>query len=410
VATVKTKARARAKKVIRKKRKTDTNITLFDRYTKGLDVALAYGFRAIPTPRITDGDCKNIRGLRESYGTDENRLMPHPGEKMALLRTYMETMLSEPQPVMLYYEGKIEKDKPHRNPLERRYNLEIIGTPKSIAEAIIIHAAISILKEAGFENLNVELNSLGDKESVARYMRELTNYYRGHLEELPPACRQTFKKNVFDLLSCTHEKCVELKAAAPHAINFLSEAGRTHFKELLEYLECSGTSYSINDSLMSDKEYCSHTVYEITGNEKGGEAKPLALGIRYNALTKRAGLRKEVGATGMTICFRKKDPEKAVAKKIKPPQFYYIQMGDEAKHKSLELIEMLRLNGIRVCHNITRDKLGAQLGVAEQLSISHLIIMGQKEFYENVVLVRRVSDRCQETVKISDLPIHLKKL
>lgn len=400
----------------RKKKLAKKNDTVkYEKYTIGLDVALAYNFALIPAPKINDTDCKLAKDFKEHRLKEgDGALFPKPEEKLALLRTYMETSLhSGAQPVLLYYEGAVEKDRGTKDIRERIYHLDIVGTNKSVAEALIIQTSIATLEEAGFENLILEINSLGDKESAARFARELSNYYREHLPELPAACREKAKKNVFELLSCSHEKCQVLKNNAPHPINYLSEVGRTHFKELLEYIEASGIAYKINDSLVNDKDYCSHTVYKIIGSDtadKENKIVTLGVGIRYNALTKLAGLKKEMGATGITIRFRKKDAEKVSAKKIKPIQFYLIHMGEEAKHVSLRLIEMLRKEGIRVCHTITRDKLGAQLSLAEQGPITHLIIMGQKEFHENVVLVRRTKDRCQETVKLVDLPSYLRKV
>ncbi len=405
-----TKQRSTSGKAPQKKIKKDADTVTYERFTTGLDVALSYGFSLIQTPKITEADHKNSRGLKEIKLPESGEFsFPRPEEKSALLRTYLEGgMHSLPQPVMVFYEGRIGGS--HRDSRERRYNLDIIGTHRSIAEAIIIQTATAILRESGFEDLVVELNSLGDRDSLARFSRELSAYYREHLGSLPATCREKAKKNVFDVLTCGHEKCQEVKNAAPHAINFLTEASRTHFKELLEYLESSNIAYRINDSLMADKEYCSHTVFKIIGNEKGEEPKTLAFGIRYNSLSKKVGFKKEMGSAGITISFKKKDAEKAPLKKVRIPRFYLIHMGEEAKRKSLSILEMLRESGIRVSHAVTRDKLGAQLSVAEQLATTHIIIMGQKEYYEGVVLVRRVSDRCQETIQMAELADYLKNL
>lgn len=405
-----TKARDKVSNIRPKKNKKETDTIAYERYTTGLDVALSYGFSHIQTPKVTDADLKASKGLKEIKMPESAEFsFPHAEEKAALLRTYMEGgMQSLPQPVMVFYEGRIGGG--HKDPKERRYNLDILGTTKSIAEAIIIQTTLAILRESGFTDLVVELNSLGDRDSLARFSRELAAHYREHMSNLPASCREKARKNVFEALTCGHEKCQEVRAAAPHAINFLTEASRTHFKELLEYLECSESAYRINDALMADKEYCSHTVFKVVGNEKGEEPKTLAFGIRYNALSKKVGFKKELGSAGITISFKKKDTEKAPAKKVKIPQFYLIHMGEEAKRKSLSILEMLREDGIRVSHTVTRDKLGAQLSVAEQMATTHLIIMGQKEYHEGVVLVRRTSDRSQETIKMTELANYLKNL
>ena len=400
------------KKEVRKNKKPDNGAGVYNRYTTGLDVALAFGFVLIPTPKINDTDCKNAKELKtDKNGDGDTNLIAKPEEKLALLRMYQEEgMQSWQQPAMVYYEGMVERERGTRDARERLYHLDILNTHRSIAEAIIIETGFAILRDSGFVDMVLEINSLGDKDSMARYGRELTNYYRSHIDDLPSSCKHAFKKSVFDILNCDHEKCKELAESAPKPINFLSELSRIHFKELLEYLESADVPYRIASNLVGDRDFCSHTTYRIIGREKDGEMKTLARGIRYNSLSKRAGFKKEMGATGLTICFRKKKAEKTMPKKVKLPRFYFIQMGDEAKHKSLPLIEMLRQEGIRVSHTITRDKLGAQLSVAEQVATSHVIIMGQKEFYENVVLVRRMSDRSQETIHLDNLVSYLKKI
>ena len=44
---------------------------------------------------------------------------------------------------------------------------------KSIAEAILIQTSLAILREEGYKNLFVEINSVGDKESLARFTTPL---------------------------------------------------------------------------------------------------------------------------------------------------------------------------------------------------------------------------------------------
>lgn len=386
----------------------------FDYWSHALETALYYGFSFTETPVITAKDSAAVKSIKDTNGNGHlAHHFPNAEEKAAILRTYLEKdMQSLPQPVMLYFEGEVERSAhKYKSSKERVIHLEIIGSQKCIAEAIAIQSTQAILKEYGFSDITLEINSIGDRESVARFMRELVAYYRKNIEDMPPSCRQALKKNEFETLNCGHEKCKSLRENAPHAMNFLSEPSRMHFKELLEYIESSEIPYTLNNGLLSDRNYCSHTVFEFFGIAPGATTPtPLALGIRYNALAKMVGFRKEVGAVGVTLSFSTKAAEKYVKKNVNVPIFYFIQMGGEAKHKSLRIIEMLRQEGIRVMHNITRDKLGAQLGAAETVHVPYIIIMGQKEYVDDVVIVRRMSDRSQETIRTAELPAYLKKL
>src|SRR5262249_43301985 len=129
----------------------------------------------------------------------------------------------------------------------------------------------------------------------------------------------------------------------------------------------------------------------------------LASGVRYNTLAKKVGFKKELGAVGVTISLKdsKAKPTKKMACwRFKKPLAYLVQMGPEAKQKSLKLIETLRKAKISIYHSLTKDKLVAQLTAAEALKVPYLIIMGQKESMENTVIVRATENRSQDVVRM----------
>ncbi|MFA6898534.1 MAG: His/Gly/Thr/Pro-type tRNA ligase C-terminal domain-containing protein, partial [Candidatus Paceibacterota bacterium] len=96
--------------------------------------------------------------------------------------------------------------------------------------------------------------------------------------------------------------------------------------------------------------------------------------------------------------------------RIKKPKVFYIQLGFEAKRKSLGVIELLRHAKIPVYQSISRDRLGSQFAAAEKMGVPYIMIMGQKEAVENSVIVRNLANRSQETVPIADLPKYLRKI
>ena len=60
-------------------------------------------------------------------------------------------------------------------------------------DALVIKAGMSILEEAGAENLSIDINSIGDKECRSGYIKELTSYYRKHQNKLPSVDRERLK-------------------------------------------------------------------------------------------------------------------------------------------------------------------------------------------------------------------------
>ena len=389
---------------------------------EGLDqageAALFYGFTPLSLPHIHSEDSSIAKSISEGeivvdHDNHEEGATLRLEEKIALLKLYeKERMGSMPQPLMLYYKKPFIGDRRKPNQKESHHGLEIIGTNKSIAEAILIQASIAILHDAGETDLHVEINSLGDKESITRFTKEITAYYRKHLADLPAKCRDTFKKDVFSLLGCDHESCLRLAEDCPRSMNFLSERSRQHFKEVLEFLETLEIPYTINNTLVANRDYCDETIFEI--RKADPKSHPLAIGIRYDALAKRLGHKKELPAIGVSICLNKKSTKADIVKmstiaKILDPQICFMQLGFEAKLKSLRFIEALRQARIPVAQSLAKDKMMGQVGQAEKMQAPTVTIMGKKEAMEDAVIVRDSATRSQDTVLIADAAARLKK-
>ena len=376
------------------------------------EVALYFGFSPLSGPlSVTKEDKEKARVLGEA---DRNRcncpLLPVLEEKTAIFRYYEEKKLSEaPQPVMLCTEVNPGLGV-RRKAGEKHLSLEIIGTGKSIADATLIRAAISILKEEGHEEICVFMNSVGDRESGTRFVRELTNHYRKNIAALPQTCKLLLKKNPVELLECSHDKCKVLADEAPKSVGFLGEESRRHFKEVLEYLEELDIPYQMDPMLVGNRAFATETVFEIRDMREGKNFERLAAGCRYNHLGKRLGLKRETPSVGATILLRREKDTSAARLRFRKPKVFFLQLGFEAKLKSLKVIETLRQASIPLYQALSRDKLIAQLSAAENLKIPYSIIMGQREALEDSVIVRDTSTRAQETVKIADLPTHFKKL
>lgn len=400
-------------------------------FEKAQEVAIYYGFKPIETPILeneeiftssigegTDIVDKEMFTLKTKGG---DYLALRPEHTAPLVRAYIEHgMHTQPQPVMYYHSGPIFRyDKPQRGRFRQFYQFDadILGSDKSILDAVVIRVCMTILEEAGASNLSVDINSIGDKECRNNYLRELTSYYRKHINALPPVDRERLKTNPLRILDSKEEKTKEINVGAPDAISFLCPACKKHFKEVLEYLEEMGINYNMNKNLVRGLSYYTRTVFEImeeaTG-EEGSTAIALAGGGRYDYLARQIGGKKDVPAVGFSIgvdrvigspWYKKLSP-----RILKKPKIYFIQLGAEAKLKSLNIIEILRKAHIPITQSLSKDSLGSQLSIAEKLAIPYAIIFGVKEALENSVIVRDMGNRSQDTVKIPKLLEYLKEL
>ncbi len=401
-------------------------------FEKAQEVAVYYGFTPIETPILekedvfisaigegTDVVDKEMYTFKSKGG---ERLAMRPEYTASVMRAYLEHgMQSLPQPVMLYSYGQLFR---HENPQKgrlrqlRQFNLEILGSEKSICDALIIRTLFTILDEFGFSDLIVDINSMGDKETRGAYLRDLTNYYKKHAELLCKDCIERLKTNPLRLLDCKQDMCQPYKENAPAIISSLSPDARKHFKEVLQYLEEMAIPYRINNSLVRGLSYYSRTVFEIIKVDVGEDGKEKEITItgggRYDYLAKDMGGKKEIPAVGTALGIDRilMFPEcKRVSPRImKAPKIYFIQLGFEAKLKSLCVMEILRKAKIPVHQSISKDSLGAQLSMAEKMEVPYCLIFGQKEAMENSVIVRNMKTHSQDTVKIDALSEYIKHL
>ncbi|MDB5258818.1 MAG: hypothetical protein JWO73_26 [Candidatus Taylorbacteria bacterium] len=384
------------------------------------EIPVYYGFEPKKSPEIKKIDLDHAKSLMEGDFIDDeeghDQLPLHVEEKTALLRMYQDESMNElPQPVMFYFKEPFKGSIRKPGAYTRYADLEIIGNSRSIAEATLIQTARTMLKEEGYENIAVEINSIGDKDSIARFNRELTNYYRKHVNDMHAECRQALKRDPFELLMCQNEKCVEVNQNAPKSMNYLTEASRMHFQEVLEYLEKLGIPYRINDHLVGNRKYCAETIFSIVNadydEKKKGEHKILAIGVRYDGLAKKIGLKREVQGVGLSILVKGNHVDlRKELKKTKKPFASYVQLGFESKLMSLSIIESLRQVKIPLYLSLAKDRLGAQVSLIEKNRIPYTIIMGKKEAMEKSVIVRDTETHRQETISIEELPRYMKRL
>jgi len=399
-------------------------------FEKAQEVAVYYGFKPISTHILeyedifttTIGEGTDIVD-KEMYtlktkGGDHLALLPE--HTAPVMRAYIEHgMQTMPQPVMLYHFGPVFRhDKPQRGRYRQfwQFDADVLGSDKSIMDAMIIKMCLSILKEAGATNLSIDINSIGDKECRNGYIRELSNYYKKNISSLPAIDRERLKTNPLRILDSKEEKTKEINEGAPDSVSYLCTSCKKHFKEVLEYLEEMNVPYTINKNLVRGLSYYTRTVFEIIEQEGGEEGTPLALagGGRYDYLARQIGSKKDVPAVGFSIGVDRiigtPWQKKLCPRILKKPKIYFIQLGAEAKLKSLNIIEILREAKIPIAQALSKDSLTSQLGIAEKLGIPYALIFGVKEALENSVIVRDMRNRSQDTVKLTKLLEYLKDL
>ena len=384
------------------------------------EISVYYGFVPMKSPNITKQDLEAAKGILDGDyvddETDRHGTLPlHAEEKIAVMRMYQENDLqSLSQPIMIYFKnacrGSIKKSGYHRYA-----DLEILGASGAIAEATLIQTARAMLVEQGYKSTAVEINSIGDRDSISRFNRELTAYYRKNINSMTPECRQLMKQDVFELLSSHDDEAREINEKAPRSMDFLSETSKHHLEETLEYLEALKIPYTINNSLIGNRKYCNETIFTITNTDtadkKTKQQRVLAVGVRYNNLAKRLGMKRDVPGIGISLLTPDDDPRlRKSTKKMRRPLASFIQLGLESKLISLDIVERLRQVKIPLYLSLAKDRLGAQVSSIEKYHTPYMIVMGKKEAVEHTVIVRKTETHAQEIVTFDNLAKHMKKI
>ncbi len=373
------------------------------------ELAINYGFNVIKGPHVTNDDIHKSKQFKDfdHYADIE--------EKVALTRWYMDKRMDlEAQPLAIHYKKPLTGGANKKKPSAEVYGFEIMGSNRSTSESLLLKCVIAVLEELGYKDFFVDINSVGDRESIARFEREINTYFRKHLHLLSAKTKQDFKKNYYSVIKENPEDAKEFLKNAPQTIGSLSDLARLHFKEVLESIEAFNVAYKIKPNILSNKLYASYTVFEIRSisEKKDEDGELLAYGYRYNHLAKKLGGKREIPSIGATVLAKKNHAlaKKVIIKNIKKPRFYLVQLGNTAKLKALNVVELLRKNKIPVYHSITKDKITGQLNGAEYMKSTHVLIMGQKEAIENSMVVRNILNREQETVPLANLVEFLKNL
>ena len=390
-------------------------------------VANSYTFEKIETPIVefaeifqkAVGDDTDIVGKEMyTFRTKGNDLVSlRPEGTAPVMRSYLEKgMHNLPQPVKLWYMGpffRYERPQAGRFRQFHQYGFEVIGEGTPSIDSQIIQMSYDVLKELGFKNLTIEVNSIGDSECRPYFKKILASYFKSRRASLCPDCQRRLKENPLRILDCKEEKCQRVKAGAPQVIDHLCEKCHAHFKEVLEFLDELGLPYTLNPYLVRGLDYYTRTVFEIVETSADGKSLgSLSGGGRYDNLAKMLGGRDTPGcgsASGIErIVSLMKSREMKTGKPAEEPKIFLAQLGALAKRKSMKLFEEFRDAKIPVAESFSKDSLKTQLRTANKMNIKWVLIFGQKEALEDFITLRDMDTGVQKEIKLDKVVAEMK--
>ncbi len=398
---------------------------LWDRFLKnGKETAEFYGYQKIETPILEEMDVF-LKTLGEESdvvekemffvkGGGADKYVLRPEGTAAVCRAFIEHGMSHrPQPVKLWYVGPMfRREQPQAGRYRQFHQIgfEIIGgSIDPIYDAQVILASFRILEQAKIKNLTVNINSIGCRICRPHYRKRLVEYYKKHEKTLCADCKRRLKSNPMRLLDCKNSSCAPLKAKAPSLMDNICVSCSSHLKLVLEYLDELSLPYVLNPHLVRGLDYYSKTVFEIFADQN-----PLALasGGRYDYLLEEMGSRPTPG-TGSAIGIDRVI-EQMKAQQVTPPKsskekIFFVYLGDIAKKKVLKIIEEFRKTNILTQESFGKDLIKRQMALADKSEAQLALILGQREVFEETIIIRDLKSGLQETVPVTKVVDEVKK-
>ncbi|MEK9183741.1 MAG: histidine--tRNA ligase [Patescibacteria group bacterium] len=381
-----------------------------------------YNFSRIDTPILEKADLFT-KGVGQNTDIVEKQMFSfetsgkeilalRPENTASIARAYIQHGLSRlGQPLKLYYLGPMFR---HENPQEGRYRqfyqagVEILGGDSdAIYDAQSILVMHRVLEELKLGKLNVQINTIGCRVCRPLYRKKLQAFYKN--KAVCKNCKARSITNPLRLLDCKEKECQVVKKDAPTVLDSICSYCNSHFRLVLEYLDELKLSYTLNNNLVRGLDYYNKTVFEVFVD---GLDFALAGGGRYDYLLESLGGRHtpavgwSMGLERILLAIQKNN----ITFSEKPKaNVFFVHMGDEAKKKSLSLIESLRQGKIQVKESLGKDSLRSQLRMADRVGAKLALIFGQKEAFEDSIIIRDLETGAQETVLISKLVEEVKK-
>ena len=385
------------------------------------DLAARYGYRRIETPLFEQTDVfeRGIGQVTDVVEKELFRLVPRteeseswalrPEPTAGIVRAYVQHgMQTWPQPVKLTQTGPMFRyDRPQAGRYRQfwQFDVEAIGDPGPAVDAEIIELGTRFYREAGLDDVEVLLNSVGDAACRPAYVAELKAYYEPHRAELPPIERGRLDRNVLRLLDSKDPAMMALNAEAPRITARLCADCAEHFAGVRAHLDALGVSYRLEPGLVRGLDYYTRTAFEFYVVGREGQQQALAGGGRYDGLVELLGGRPTPGigfGIGLDRLVLALTETGVVGPTEVAPTAVVVGADPEDTIARLRIATDLRAAGIAARAELGRRKLGKQLEAAARDGAHFAVILGD-EFGGGDVGLRDLSAGTQKLVAVVDL-------
>ena len=362
-----------------------------------LDTFEYYGFEsATNTPKPKQ---------RLSRARDLSYVLPHEKSLLDITKTCLENNAHLSKAPKLIY--KI--NKPKKDDTSSSIALHVMGSQSTAAEILILSTINTLLRKLQIQNAVVHINSIGDKDSKSKFLRELNSYMRNVSSDLPPYAKRDLERKS-PLLALVHlsEKNHPLIRTAPSPMEHLNDESRMRLRKILEYMENADMDYELNPTLVGSTDVWSHTIFEVRVPQDEGYIT-IIRGGRHNDIARR-GFNRTLASVSAIIEHELHGEYTEKPRKQKTPKFFISYLGELARIETFKLIEQLHDQNIQVGKTIAYHHIGDQIKDSDKYNPPYLLIIGHKEAVEKTVIVRNTTTRSQKVIPVSKVVSYISRL
>src|SRR5690625_1883158 len=235
---------------------------------------------------------------KEMYTFDDRAgrsLTLRPEGTAPVVRAFVENKMHglANQPVKLFYFAEMFRyERPQKGRMRQlhQFGVEVLGSADPAVDAEVISLAMHCYERLGLTSLKLVINSLGDRESRAKYRQALIEHFTPHKTELCSDCQNRLHDNPLRILDCKRDMDHPAMETAPSILDYLNESSKKYFTQVKQYLDQMEIDYVVDANLVRGLDYYNHTAFEIMSEAKGfGAITTLLGGGRYDGLTEDLG-------------------------------------------------------------------------------------------------------------------------
>ena len=396
-------------------------------YMEGVirDVCARYGYKEIRTPIIEAtelfqrgiGDTTDVVTKEMYTFTDRgNRSVTlRPENTASAVRAYLEHKMYGDQQVhkMFYIGSMFRYDRPQAGRYREfhQFGLEVLGASSPLADAEVIAMACELFHRLGLKDLDLHLNSIGDKNCRPAYRQKLIEFFEGKKDQLCDDCRERLYKNPLRILDCKEEGCKKASIGAPEITDYLCDDCHKKFEAVKHYLDGLGISYTVDPRLVRGLDYYTNTAFEIQYPPLGAQSAVCG-GGRYDGLVEEIGGPSTPGigfAIGLERLLLALEMQNLISAPKAQKRVYIAALGEDAVAEGFKIQEELRGLGILTDMDLQGRSLKGQMKQAGKLDSQFTVIIGSNELEKGAAAVKNMADGTQKDIPFAEVADYISK-